>query len=170
MRRGRAGGSSRDVLTPAFQAFDESRRRKCMRSPSWAILAMAAAVAAVSPTMGRAQSCDEGLAPSYFKPLTDGDGLRYPITIGPLSWRLMGDAIQPVKGSDGLTHLAYTLLFTNSWTHPATLKSIEIVDPMMGDAVTGKNQVLTLKNEDVTGQFRVLSRPATLDKTNFAAE
>ena len=97
-----------------------------MRSASWAILAMAAAVAVVSPTMGRAQSCDEGLAPSYFKPLTDGDGLRYPITIGPLSWKLMGDAIQPVKGSDGLTHLAYTLYFTNSSSHPATLKSIEL--------------------------------------------
>jgi hypothetical protein len=51
---------------------------------------MAAAVAVVSPAMGRAQSCDEVLAPSYFKPLTDGDGLRYPITIGPLSWRLIG--------------------------------------------------------------------------------
>jgi hypothetical protein len=131
---------------------------------------MAAAVAVASPTMGRAQSCDNSLAPSYFNPLTDGDGLRYPITIGPLSWRLIGDAIQPVKGSDGLTHLAYALLFTNSWNHPATLRSIEVVDPMKGDAVTGKNQVLTLKNEDVTAQFRILCRPATLDKTNFAAE
>lgn len=141
-----------------------------MRSPSWAILAMATAMAVVSPAMGRSQSCDEGQVVSYFKPLTDGDGLRYPITIGPLSWRLMGDAIQPVKGSDGLTHLAYTLFFTNSWSHPATLQSIEVVDPMKGDAMTGKNQVLTLKNEDVTGQFRIFSRQATLDKTNFAAE
>jgi hypothetical protein len=94
----------------------------------------------------------------------------YPITIGPLSWKLVGDAIQPVKGSDGLTHLAYTLFFTNSWSHPATLKSIEVVDPMKSDAVTGKNQVLTLTNEDVTGQCRILSRPATQDKMNFVAE
>ena len=64
-----------------------------------------------------------------------------------------------MKGSDGLTHLAYSLFFANSWNYSATLKSIEVIDPMKGDAVTGKNQVLTSKNEDVTGQFRILSRP-----------
>jgi hypothetical protein len=74
------------------------------------------------------------------------------------------------EGSDGLTHLAYTLVFTNSWSRPATLKSIEVVDPTKGDGVTGKNQVLTVRNEDVAGQFRIFSRPATQDKTNFAME
>jgi hypothetical protein len=72
-----------------------------MRSVFWARLAMATAMAVVSPAMGLAQSCDEGQAVNYFKPLTDGDGLRYPITIGPLSWRLMGDAIQPVRARMG---------------------------------------------------------------------
>ena len=170
MRRGQARGSSGDVLTRVFPAPMKNGRRKCLRSAYWAILTMAAAVALVFPTSGRAQSCGQGLALNYFEPLTEGDGLRYPVTIGPLSWKLTGDAIQPVKGSDGLTHLAYSLFFANSWNYSATLKSIEVVDPMKGDAVTGKNQVLTSKNEDVTGQFRILSRPATLEKTNFATD
>src|SRR5215471_2266535 len=65
----------------------------------------------------------------YFEPLTNGEGLRYPLSIGPLSWRLLGHQIQPVKGSDGMIHVAYALLVTNSWNRPATLKSIEVVDP-----------------------------------------
>jgi Peptidase family M23 len=140
-----------------------------MRSLSPAILVLTA-VAFIFQAAARAQSCSDAPAPSYFKPLTDGDGLRYPIEIGPLSWKVMGEAIQPVKGSDGLTHLAYTLLFTNSWGRPATLKSIEVVDPTKGDAVTGKNLVLTGKNEDITGEFRILSRTTTQDKANFATE
>jgi Peptidase family M23 len=141
-----------------------------MRRMFWAFLAMAGCAAGWSPALSGAQSCDAATAPGYFKPLTDGDGLRYPIDIGPLSWRLMGDKIQPVKGSDGLTHLAYELLFTNSWNRPATLKSIEVVDPGKGDAVTGTNRVLTMRNEDVTGEFRILSRQATLDKANYGTE
>jgi hypothetical protein len=109
-------------------------------------------------------------AANYFKPLTDGNGMRYPLTIGPLSWRLLGPSIQPVPGSDGKVHLAYSMMFTNSWRGPATVKSIEVVDPSHDNAVTGTNQVLSLNNEDITGQLRLLSRPATLDKTNFGNE
>lgn len=138
-----------------------------MRGAWWAVAA--GTVLTVGGSLAcRAQSCDAGTAAGYFKPLTDGDGLRYPITIGPLSWRLMGDRIQPVKGSDGRMHLAYSLLLTNSWSRDATLKSMEVVDPAKGDAVTGTNQVLTARNEDVTGEFRPFARPTTLDKANYA--
>ncbi len=140
-----------------------------MRSIRWVILAMAALVP-VFPAAACAQNCDAGLAQKYFKPLTDGDGLRYPLTIGPLTWRLMGDAIQPVRGSDGQMHVAYSLLFTNSWNRPVTLVSIEVVDPAKGNGVTGKYQVLSMRNEDITGQFRLLSLPTTQDKSNFATE
>jgi hypothetical protein len=127
--------------------------------------------AALIPLVAQAQTaCSQAQAAEYFKPLTDGNGLRYPLTIGPLSWRLLGHPIQPVKGSDGLTHLAYALLFTNSWSRPATVKSIEVVDPGHDNAVTGKNQVLTSKGDDINGQFRLLSRPVTLDKTNFSTD
>lgn len=114
-------------------------------------------------------ACGEPQVADYFEPLTDGEGVRYPLTIGPLSWRLMG-YLQPVKGSDGLIHLAYTLQFTNSWSSKATVKSIEVVDPARNNAATGKNQVVTVKNEDVTGQLRLLSLRATLDKANYTTE
>ncbi len=129
-----------------------------------------AAATILSGAFGFAQNCDAGSAADYFKPLTNGDGMRYPITIGPLSWSLMGDAIQPVQGTDGLLHLAYSLQFTNSWSRLAKLKSIQVVDPAKNNDGTGTNLVLTLRNKDVTGQFRLLSRTTTMDADNFATE
>ena len=35
--------------------------------------------------------CDD--APEYFQPLIDGDGQRYPLTIGPMTWHLIGSGI-----------------------------------------------------------------------------
>ena len=61
--------------------------------------------------------CDD--APDYFQPLTSGDGQRYPLTIGPLVWHLVGSGVYPVKGSDGLTHLAFAMQFTNVWGIPS---------------------------------------------------
>jgi hypothetical protein len=122
------------------------------------------------PSIVRAQSCREMQSATYFKPLTDGNGSRYPLTIGPLSWRLLGPPIQPVKGSDGKIHLAYVLMFTNSWKGAATLKSIEVVDPAHDNAVTGTNLALTQDNEDITGKMRLLSLPTTLNLTNFNNE
>ena len=37
----------------------------------------------------------------WYAPLTNGDGLRYPLEIGPLTWHVVGSGIYPVKGSDG---------------------------------------------------------------------
>ena len=105
--------------------------------------------------------------PDYFAPITNGDGPRYPLEIAPLVWRVAGSGIYPVKCSDGLTHLAYALMFTNAWSVPATLQSIEVIDAATGK-VSGHNKVLSIKNEDVTGEWKVLSQPATLDKTNYS--
>ncbi|HTF68560.1 MAG TPA: hypothetical protein VK638_38370, partial [Edaphobacter sp.] len=85
----------------------------------------------------------------WYAPLTNSDGLRYPLEIGPLTWRVVGSGIHPVEGSDGLIHLAYALQITNSWSLTATIKSVELVDPAHGNQVSGKNRVLDIKNEDV---------------------
>ena len=106
----------------------------------------------------------------YFQPITDGDGLRYPLEIGPLVWHVLGSSIYPVKGSDGLTHLAYALMFTNVWRFPATITSVEVVDPALGNKITGSNRVLSIKNEDVTGQVKLFTLPGTLDKANYTTE
>ena len=82
----------------------------------------------------------------WYTPLTDGDGLRYPLEIGPLTWHVVGSGIYPAKGSDGLIHLAYALQATNSWSVPATIKSVEVVDPAHGNQMSGKNRVLDIRN------------------------
>ena len=37
----------------------------------------------------------------WYTPLTNGDGLRYPLEIGPLTLHVVGSGIYPVIGSDG---------------------------------------------------------------------
>jgi hypothetical protein len=112
--------------------------------------------------------CDN--ASDYFQPLTNGDGQRYPLTIGPLVWHLVGSGVYPVKGSDGLTHVAFAMQFTNVWGIPATIQSVEVVDPSQDNKVTGVNRVVSIKDEDVTGQVKLLSQPSTMDKANYSSK
>jgi hypothetical protein len=113
-------------------------------------------------------SAQESSQNDWYAPLTNGDGLRYPLEIGPLTWHLVGSGIYPVKGSDGLIHLAYALQATNSWSLTATVKSVEVVDPARGNQISGKNRVLDIKDEDVTGQVKLFTRPGTMDKESYS--
>jgi len=105
---------------------------------------------------------------NWYAPMTNGDGLRYPLDISPLTWNLVGSGIYPVKGSDGLIHLGYALQFTNSWSIPATIKSVEVVDPARGNQVSGNNRVLDIKNEDVTGKAKLFSLPGNMDQSSYS--
>ena len=107
---------------------------------------------------------------NWYAPLSNGDGLRYPLQIGPLTWHLLGSGIYPVKGSDGLIHVAYALQCTNSWSMTATIKSVEVVDPARGNQVSGKNRVLDIKNEDVTGQVKLFTLPGTMNKESYSTQ
>jgi hypothetical protein len=107
-------------------------------------------------------------APDYFDPITSGDGQRYPLTIGPLVWHLVGSGVYPVKGSDGLLHIAFAAQFTNAWRGAATIQSVEVVDPSHNNKPAGINRVISLKDEDVTGQLKLFSLPATLDKASYS--
>ncbi len=104
----------------------------------------------------------------WYAPLTNGDGLRYPLEIGPLTWHVVGSGIYPVKGSDGLIHVAYALQVTNSWSLTATIKSVEVVDPARGNQVSGNNRVLDIKNEEVTGQVKLFTLPGTMNKESYS--
>lgn len=112
----------------------------------------------------------ESSPPGWYVPLTQGDGLRYPLEIGPLTLHVVGTGIYPVKGSDGQIHLAYALQITNSWSLPATIQSVEVVDPARGNQVSGKNHVLDIKNEDVTGQMKLFSLPGTMSKESYTTQ
>jgi murein DD-endopeptidase MepM/ murein hydrolase activator NlpD len=125
---------------------------------------------AFSGLPGFAQSKpDEKVSAPAAQVMKTGDGERFPMTIAPLTWNLLGSGVYPVKGTDGRMHLAYTLLFTNSWPRSVTLKSIEVVDPARGNEVTGRNKVLSLKKEDVTSLFRSFTLPPTMDRANYSA-
>ncbi len=100
-----------------------------------------------------------GNASDYFPPQTNGDGQRYPLTIGPLVWHLIGTGIYPVKASDGLTHLAFAMQFTNPSSLSATVQSVEVVDPSQNSKPTGTNRVLSIKDEDITGQWKLFTHP-----------
>jgi hypothetical protein len=111
-----------------------------------------------------------GNAPDYFEPLTQGDGQRYPLAIGPLVWHLLGSGVYPVSGSDGRTHLAFAMQFTNAWNLPSTIQSVEVVDPSQNNKPTGANRVLSIKDEDVTGLVKVSSLPLTMEKANYSSK
>ena len=128
----------------------------------WVAIAILSAVAC-SPLLAAQESSQR----DWYVPLTNGDGLRYPLEIGPLTWHVVGSGIYPVRGSDGLIHLAYALQVTNSWNLPATIKSVEVVDPARGNQVSGKNRVIDIKNEDVTGQVKLFTLPGTMNKESY---
>jgi Peptidase family M23 len=109
-------------------------------------------------------------APDYFEPLTSGEGQRYPLTIGPLVWHLLGSGVYPVNGSDGLTHVAFAMQFTNSWNLPVTIRSVEVVDPSQNNKPTGANRVLSIKDQDVTGLVKLSSLPSTMDKASYSSK
>src|SRR5689334_1795139 len=106
--------------------------------------------------------------PNYFEPLTNGDGQRYPLAIGPVVWHLVGSGIYPVEGSDGRIHLAFAMQFTNSWSTPTTIQSVEVVDPSRNNQLTGTNRVLSFKSEDVTDEIRPLGSNSNGDKGGYS--
>ena len=53
------------------------------------------------------------------------------------------------------------------WGIPATIESVEVVD-LASDKPSGTNRVVSAKDEDVTGQVKLLSLPSTLDKANYS--
>jgi hypothetical protein len=108
-------------------------------------------------------------ASDYFEPTGSGDGQRYPLTIGPLTWHLVGSGVYPVKGSDGRTHLAFAMQFTNAWGAQATIQSVEVVDPSREYKPTGTNRVVSAKDEDVTGLVKLATLPSSMDKSSYSA-
>lgn len=102
----------------------------------------------------------------FYHPLTDGDGLRYPLALSPAIWNVLGPIIA-VPGTDGRVHLAYAVELTNHSSLPMTIESFEVIDPDRENQPTGTNQVLSVLNEDITGLAQPFILPLTLDKKNY---
>src|SRR5207302_4988976 len=150
-----------------FAARSKSRRIPAMLNRVCCCVAITTLSLVVCLPMLAAQ---QSFQHEWYSPRTNGDGLRYPLEIGPLTWHLMGSGIHPVKGSDGLIHLAYALQVTNSWSVTGTIKSVTVVDPTHDNQVSGKNRVLDIKNEDVTGQVKLFTLPGTMNKESYTEQ
>ena len=137
-----------------------------MKSISGLLLLLPASLGVFHSAAVAANRCDD--APAYFQPLIDGDGQRYPLTIGPVVWHLVGSGIYPVLASDGQTHLAFAMQFTNSSPLPAAIESVEVLDPSHNSKPTGNNRVLSIKDENVTGQLKLFSLPPDADKSSYS--
>jgi len=145
-------------------AFDTKDTIDPIMTKSVSRLLLLLATLGISHAQNRCQN-----APDYFAPITSGDGQRYPLTIGPVVWHLIGSGIYPVKGSDGLLHVAFAAQFTNCWSLTTAIQSVEVVDPS-NNQPAGTNRVISLKDEEVTGQLKLLSLPSTLDKANYSSK
>jgi hypothetical protein len=124
-----------------------------------------AALICVPPMPAQTKCADTS---NYFEPLTNDDGQRYPLVIGPVVWHLVGSGIYPVEGSDGRTHLAFAMQFTNTWSVSTTFRSVEVVDPSRNNQLTGKNRILSIKSEDVTDEIRPLGSNSNGDKAGYS--
>jgi murein DD-endopeptidase MepM/ murein hydrolase activator NlpD len=58
--------------------------------------------------------------------------------------------VEPVRGSDGLVHLAYELLISNLSDKPVDVREVEVIDPDDGNAV-----VATIDAETLAGTMRI---------------
>jgi hypothetical protein len=106
-----------------------------------------------------------GQAGPYFPPVTDGDGIRFPLVFSPPIWSIEG-RVAVAEGSDGLVHLAYVLRITNVLNEPITIQSIKIVDPFADYREVGVNEVVATDNADITGKVNPV--PAPLDLSGKA--
>ena len=103
-----------------------------------------------------------GQTSEFFPPVTNGDGIRYPLVFSPVIWGIEGRVLT-VEGSDGLVHLAYVLRLTNVLGEPIKIQSIQIVDPFADYREVGMNQVVATDNEDITGKVNPIPAPGYLD-------
>jgi hypothetical protein len=138
-----------------------------MKSFTRLLFLSAAALAILHPALAQNRCAN---TPDYFAPLTSGDGERFPLTIGPVVWHLLGSGVYPVKGSDGLTHVAFAMQFTNVWNLPATVQSVEVVDAARNYQPTGANRVISIKDDDVTNLLKLSTLPQSMDKASYSTK
>jgi hypothetical protein len=48
-----------------------------------------------------------------------------------------------------------------------TIQSVEVVDPSQDNKPSGTNRVVSIKDEDLTGEMKLFSLPSTMDKANL---
>lgn len=122
------------------------------------VSAMVSAAVASGPAWSESRSKAEG----------QFGEIERPLVLIPVVWRVLDDRVVPVKGTDRRIHLAYELLLTNVTSNTVRIEGIEAVDPSRDDEVVGVDRVVTIRDEDVTGQVRLFSRQSTMEKADYS--
>ncbi len=102
----------------------------------------------------------------YFRPITKGDGLRYPIALSPAVWQVLGPIV-PVEGTDGRIHLSFVIHLTNHASIPMTIQSWQVIDPDRDNQPTGDNQVVSIENGTITQKVQPFHLPLSLGNANY---
>ncbi len=64
-------------------------------------------------------------------------------------------SVEPVPVTDGLIHLPYLALVTNTLPQPVQIVSVVPVDPLAGFSPTGRNLIMDLQGRDVAGKVEL---------------
>jgi murein DD-endopeptidase MepM/ murein hydrolase activator NlpD len=88
--------------------------------------------------------------------------------VAPLLANANGAAIYPVTGTDGLTHLAFSVTLINVTSLPVTIRTVEPIDAATGKAV-GRNEVAGMTGEDLSTRVRLFAKPPGVDESSFAS-
>ena len=81
-----------------------------------------------------------------------------PAQSSPFIFKVLGDTIYPVAGTDGLIHLAYVAQVTNATVAPGKNFRVVPVDPLRNYGATGRNFVEDVNGPVITGLIAPFSK------------
>ena len=71
------------------------------------------------------------------------------------SLQVLQRSVEPVPATDGLIHLPYLALVTNTAPQPVQIVSVVPVDPLAGFSPTGRNLIMDRQGRDVAGKVEL---------------
>jgi hypothetical protein len=96
------------------------------------------------------------------------NGIRLPMDVAPLLANANGRAIFPVAGTDGLTHLAFSVTLTNVTALPVTIRTVEPLDAATDKAI-GQSRVASMSGKDLSTSVHLFAKPPGVDDGSFAS-
>ena len=101
-----------------------------------------------------AQAAQVGATGDRCSSIPPGFGHPPPQVFSP-TLQVLQRSVEPVPATDGLIHLAYAALVTNTLPQPLQIASVVPVDPLAGFNPTGRNLITDLQGRDVAGKVKL---------------